>query len=207
MGRSGGEFTLLPGDGLSSMLLPYGADASNVVQNGTIQSFCMEHGEYIYSNTTHSVTLSGGAILGGVGSYDPLSIGAAWLYYQFAKGTLAGYNYLAGTDAEIAARKDSAIALQNTLWWLEGEATDPGAGNLFRNAVLTAFGSAANAMADNNFNLYPVLVANLWENGHTGDMNFLRQDVLVLATPIPGAFFLLGTGLIGLVGIRRRMWA
>jgi len=201
--EQGGEFTLSPGDGLSWVLNYYDAKATGGSNYpGTFESFCLEHGEYIYPDTTHSATLNSGAVLGGaggsVGGIDPLSKGSAWLYYQFAKGTLANYNY-DGTNAE---RKSSAAALQDAIWWLEEESADPGAGNVFREAILAAFGNAANAMADNG-GLYPVMVANLWENGYAGVSGHERQDVLIV-TPIPSAIWLLGWGLIGLVGVRRR---
>jgi len=124
---------------------------------------------------------------------DPISVGTAWLYYNFATGNLANYNYGAGRAA-------SAAALQNTIWWLEQEAADPGAGNVFRTAVLAQFGnSAAAAMADNN-GAYAVQVLNL-----TTLAGGLAQDMLIV-TPIPGALILLGPALLGLAGFRKRIF-
>jgi len=130
----GGEFTLDPGVGLEWVLSGYNSakQTRNAGTTGsaagtgddTFQTFCMEKSEYIYANTTFDVTISNAATLGGTtNSSDPLSIGTAYLYYNFAKGLLAPYNYN-GTEAQ---REASAAALQNTIWWLEGEASDPGA--------------------------------------------------------------------------------
>ena len=60
------------------------------------------------------------AVLGGGGAVngaDPISIGTAYLYSEFAKGTLQDYAF-AGTEAE---REASAALLQNAIWYLEKE--------------------------------------------------------------------------------------
>lgn len=199
----GGEFTLQAGGGLEYYLKYYSKLTTNQGNtNGTFQSFCIEENEYIYPNTVHSATISNEAMNGGLGGarnaagYDPISIGTAWLYFQFATGSLSGYDYSS------SGRGSSASDLQNTIWWLEGEATDPGSTNIFRNAVLAKYGSKA--MDDNNRTI-PVAALNLWADGQAGNLNYVRQDQLVVtATPVPAAAWLLGSGLLGLVGIRRR---
>jgi hypothetical protein len=198
----GGEFTLQPGDGLEWLLNNYKLPA--MIYTNTFQSFCLEYPEHIYPNTIHSAVLGNAAVYGGggaVGGSDPLSQGAAWLYYYFSKGTLGSYDY--NTEA---GRHNSASALQNTIWWLEGEASDPGDGNTFRNNVIAMFGGAETAMLDNN-GLYPVMVANLWELGHEGQDGYQRQDMLVTTgtVPVPPAIYLLGAGLMGVGVIRKRV--
>ena len=62
---------------------------------GTFNSFCLEINEYINpSGRPYYYTLSHGADqrwLGGP-SPDPISLGTAWLFSQFATGTLSGYD-------------------------------------------------------------------------------------------------------------------
>ena len=201
---SGGEFTLQP----DPMFAPLVFDnyASVAINQGstsnTFQTFCLEGGENISVNTTYTAVLNTDAVKGGAtppATSDPISQGTAWLYFNFAKGTLDNYNYTGD-------RHTSAGLLQNAIWWLEGEeGKQYDATNPFMSAVVAQFNnSATTAMADNyasgNANL-PVLALNLYDaNGG------LAQDQLVLTpTPIPAAAWLLVSGLLGLVGVRRRM--
>ncbi|MCX5807106.1 MAG: hypothetical protein NT010_13765 [Proteobacteria bacterium] len=205
----GGEFTLQPGDGLEPLLNNYSLLAKIYIGgNYALQSFCLEYPEHIWGNTINSVVLSNAAVYGGggaAGGSDSLSKGAAWLYYYFSQGTLGSYDY--NTEA---GRHNSASALQNTIWWLEGEVSDPGDGNTFRHQVMEKFGTEYNAK-DNNFNgltrEYPVMVATLWEQGFAGVSGHERQDMLVTTgtVPVPPAIYLLGAGLMGVGVIRKRV--
>lgn len=198
---SGGEFTLQPSAGLQWVLPLYVGSTKNQGTQDTFQTFCLEEHEYIYANTTFDVVLNNKAVNGGVGPQgDLISVGTAWLYHSFQNQTLDGYDYV--TDA---GRHASADALQRTIWWLEGEAAgDPGTGNAFRQAVITQFGNADGAMANNN-GQYAVAVLNLYAQGHAGDANYLRQDQLV-CVPLPAALLL---GLLGLsaAGLKLRKFA
>lgn len=211
----GGEFTLSTivngvDGGLTAYLSEYSPLAINTGgTTNTFQTFCLEKYEYIDPNKTYSATISNGTIYGGGGDTvvingvktDPLSIGTAWLYYQFATGTLDGYNY---TDN----RTSSAAALQNTIWWLEGEASDPGSANIFRNAVLAQYGGSVTAAKTDNNGQIGVAVLNLWVEGHADQKGYEKQDQLILThAPIPAAVWLLGSGFLGLIGIRRKMKA
>ena len=196
---SGGEFTLKPGDGLEWVLNYYDAKAKNAGgTSNTFQSFCLEYNENISDGTLYSATLSNASIYGGTyHASDPLSKGTAWLYSLFAKGTLSGYHYGSG-------RTTSAAEFQEAIWWLEDEISlsDPDE-NSFIHAAITQFGGTAAGAKANADGLYGVKVVNLWKYGYAGNIEYRRQDTLVV-TPIPSAVWLLGCGLIGLVGIRRR---
>jgi hypothetical protein len=187
----GGEFTLDPSTGLEWVLSYYAPAAKDQGTNGTFQTFCLEAFEHVYSNATYTAVLNDKAINGGVGAAgDPLSVGAAWLYYEFAKGTLTGYDY---SDTGVG-REPSADALQKAIWALEEESG--GSINTTYNTMLVGkFGTIANAKLD-NMGQYGVKVLNLYE-GTT-----LRQDVLVLV-PVPGAMLLGFLGL-GYAGMRLR---
>lgn len=197
---SGGEFTLQVDNDLMPVLNYYSPLTSNQGNTiNTFQSFCLELNETIKPNTTYNVAFSNAAKSGGIGGatnkVDPISIGTAWLYSEFAKGTLAGYDF-AGT---IAQRKASAFDLQNAIWMLEDEKAY-NANNFFIQAAITMFGGAAAAKADSN-GAFNVMVLNL-----TDDAGKQFQDQLVVV-PIPSAIWLLGTAIMGLVGVRRRFTA
>jgi len=81
------------------------------------QTFCIEVNEEFTPGTTYNVSLSQNAMYGSQPpGGDPISIGTAWLYSQFAAGTLIGYNYIYGSG-----RETTAGALQQAIWWLEAE--------------------------------------------------------------------------------------
>jgi len=201
----GGEFTLrFVTD--PPALGGYASTVKDVGVSGTFQTFCLEESEYIYPYpNTFDVVVNNKAIRGGVGGGpqgDPLSVGTAWLYSQFAQGTLANYNYTTGN------RHTSAGALQNTIWGLEDEAGDPGASNIFRQAVIAKFGTWADAKADASDGLYGVHVLNMY--GPLPGSTTYGQDQLIYLpvvppprVPAPGAI-LLGSIGVSLVGWLRR---
>ncbi len=149
--------------------------------------------------------VSGSAIKGGqddgnaTPNSDPISVGTAFLYYNFYMGTLENYNF---TDA--ALRTASADALQRAIWYLEDEISDPGS-NIFLTAVISQFGSIENAQLDNN--IYSVAAVNITTQWY--GTTYYNQSTLIaeemVVTPEPMTVSLLGLGILGLGLMRRRM--
>jgi len=209
----GGEFRAVAG-GTPDLSLAVDHSAYSATTSGYLgdqyyfQTFCIEFTEDFNPGSTYNVAISPNAMYGDQPPLgDPISMGTAWLYSQFAAGTLTGltagnvvtpYNYTLGSG-----RVSSAGELQQTIWWLEQEPDgigDPGNSNPFRNAILAEFGSAANAMVDAN-GAYGVMALNLGDPG-------LVQDQLVIVpgdnvVPEPTAAALLVVGSILFLGARR----
>ncbi len=207
----GGEFTFsYSGLTLSS------AYVNGVTENvpgptqygNTFQTFCVEGGEYINAGDTYTAVLNSKAVNGGLSASsggDPISIGTAWLYSQFATEHLGDYNYSGG-------RQTSAAELQDTIWALEGEEGKDLlglalAGNPFANDVLNKFGDVVSAKADAPKWAYGVAVLNIsatasetnqdwWYSQNNGR----AQDQLVMV-PEPSPLLFFGLALIVLAGV------
>ena len=133
----GGEFNAYSPDFAP---LAMGYDPTKTIYNAGpgagFETFCMEYNEHFTPGSSYYYGISQGAIDGGVsgGNPDPISRGTAWLYLQFAHRHLRDTT----TPDQMAT---SAGALQDTIWWLEGErADDPH--NIFSMAVTNQFGGA-----------------------------------------------------------------
>jgi hypothetical protein len=187
----GGEFTL---KGSPWANTAHYASATLVARG--FQTFCLERNEFLsgqpFDGWLNTAAVNGG--LGG-GSPDPISIGTAWLYKQFAEGNLAGYDYTPG-----AGREASARALQEAIWMLEDEMlVNPL--NPYISLVITQFGSLASAKADYTSvgPNYTVRAINLYSADGTK-----RQDMLVYLPDGGMTLILMGGGLLGLALIRRK---
>jgi len=190
----GGEFRATPNADLSSQIA-WGAYSTATKGANSFQTFCIEYNEEFYVGQTYNVSISDRAMYGSQApSGDALSIGTAWLYSQFAAGTLANYTYAFGKSRTI-----SANALQQAIWWLEGEGGT-------KNALISAAEQALNLTDDSikydSQGAYGVKALNLGDPGKV-------QDQLVIVVPEPatmvaGLFLVIPFGFSGLRILRQR---
>lgn len=212
-----GEFTMTAMGGLEGIMGAYGAGEHNVspFTHNSFQTFCLEENETVSRGAVYDVALNYAAIKGGAGgavfdpmtgsTHDPISVGTAWLYSQFARGTLAGYNYAGSNFAQQQLRRTSADLLQKALWALENEIAAP-SGNIFYNAALAHFAASGGAFKDAQPNLYHVKVLNLTSKTSKG-ATIYNQDVLFLGVADSGTTLaLLGLAFssLGMFGLRFR---
>jgi hypothetical protein len=198
---NGGEFTYKAVGGWID-LSNYAATTKNINESGSFQTFCVETNEYISIPGSYTATLSYDAINGGVGggSPDPVSQGTAWLYSQFAAGTLQNYYYNAGSGSTFGSRTAAAGALQSAIWWLEGEGANPG--NYYSALVVAQFGTFATASMDQlavGATDFGVQAVNMYNLDGTR-----AQDALVFVPDGGATLMLLGGALVGLGALRRK---
>ena len=202
---SGGEFTMIPNDAGAVALLSsagWSPLVRNYVAAGSFQTFCVERNEYIAPNSTYDVTLNNITVFSGM----PLTVGAAYLYQQFATGQL-NYNYLdtpAGTrtgDVTVGGNFQDAYYLQQAIWHYMGDYPVLVPGNPYEVLVNGLFGAAGALVPDNG--AHGVAVLNLWAPGQPHDPAHAYQDVLVLV-PEPSTVALASLGAAALLAFRRK---
>jgi len=175
---------------------------SSMVGASYFQTFCIEHGESFSPGTTYNVTLGNNAMYGHTGAPNgtPVTLGTAWLYSQFAAGTL---ETITGTDYRYtygSGRSTDAGALQQAIWYFQGETG--GVNNVWAQAA----NSAVSNMGKNAWNAangeFGVKALNLGDPGRVQDQ-LVMTAVPEPATIIAGALLLLPFGASALRIIRR----
>jgi hypothetical protein len=186
----GGEFTAITPDLTTSKY------SASTMMDGGFETFCLSFDEEFSPGSKYNFTV-GSDIMDPsfTPPASPLTIGTAYLYSQFAAGTLAGYDYAGGSG-----RKESALKLQTAIWWLQGEGTEgaPGAtsydpSNPFESLVNGVFGGDP-FRASNGADGVDVLVL-------TNSNGSYSQPQLYVGVPDSGTTAaLLGLGLVAIFG-------
>jgi hypothetical protein len=209
---NGGEFTLYDYTS-GSLLLSNDAYASTTKgkygsHTESFQTFCLEEDEYTHHPANVFVSLSyvDGSVPGShawrggnnTNLGDDLDARTAYLYYQFAKGTLSNYIYIAGSG-----RSASAGALQDAIWWIEGEG-----GSMPGGQAGDWIDEAANAVNTGAWSgIGNVRVLQMVYENTTDGLGVYRQDYLYVA-PVPApAAVLLGMFGLAVAGAKLRKFA
>ncbi len=157
---------------------------------GEFETFCVESTVVFYPTLTYTYTLSDQDSQGLM-----LSEGAAFLYYEFAIGKLAGYNYTDPADAGELQAAIWAFQGNQTYYGYPSAATDP-----FYLLAIDTLG--ANADSPDN-GQYGVQVLQLWD-GSVSAQNQLVYTGIPDSASTDGMLAMACVGLIFLVRRRNR---
>lgn len=239
----GGEFTALTNAGIPSgyaaaATYSYSGSLSGNTTGATsgFETFCVENSTYFVVDTTYNYSVSSdiqvptpiaGGYEGDTGYTDvALSAGVAWLYQQFATGSLAGYDYdLTNTSADAATRNTDAGLLQQAIWDLQGASGSPDADpgtpalttlaqvaaldNPYLTLVVDTIGLSAATSGQTSAGEYGVYVMNLYSgtnDSSTGAQVYQNQLIYEGPSSVPDSgatAMLLGIGLVLLVASQR----
>jgi len=196
-----GEFNAAPNNSLLALNPTLAGYQSGVTSGLTsfgsanFQTFCLETSEFFSPGNAYNVAVSD-KIMYNAGQFlpngEPLTLGTAWLYSEFAAGTLSGYNYTQG-----GGRIATAGNLQQAIWYLQGEVgslVNGGAdGTYFYNTAQTALSALSENISDPANGAYGVVALNL-----TDGSNNDQDQLMIVPAPEPGV---LSLGLLALLSM------
>ena len=203
----GGEFTAMTSG--SPSLVNLGEYSPYTGTANSFQTFCVQTAvdfapgvTYNYAASLDSLGSTGypapNTTLGTPDSF-PLAEGTAWLYSQFARGTLQGYDFSNASGQRWA----DAGELQAAIWYLQGNQPEPylagGPGNVYYAEAVAALGANvdANATLSTDFGV-EILNLNSGPNAN-------NQNQLGLVPDGGATLMLIGSSLAGLAWLRRKI--
>jgi hypothetical protein len=200
----GGEFNAVPNAALLSInptLAGYSPSTENLnltAGGPNFQTFCVETLVTFTPGNVYNAIISNEILPDSqFPSGNPITMGTAWLYSQFAAGTLSGYDYTEGSG-RIATAGD----LQQAIWYLQGDVAslvNGGAdGTAFYTAAQTALGGNINNAANG---AYGVVCLNL-RDGNYQDQLMVAPGYTVVPEPSAVSFGLLLSLPLGLYKVR-----
>ncbi len=201
---SGGEFTAVVSGG-PNYVANYSSQATAQVTVGGhtvtgFETFCVEMDRSFTPGNTYNTSV-GNSIVSGPSSSTYVTVGTAYLYSQFAQGTLTGYTYTSGQT-----RETSADELQDAIWYLQGELPAGGNGSTsdslytfsasndpFVKLVQSLFGSNATKSDVTYGNNFGVEVLNLttgsgWDCQYNQDQLVYNPGPAPVVVPEPATF-------------------
>jgi hypothetical protein len=193
---------------------------NNTVVQG-FETFCVQTDvdftPYNWGNSTpYNISIS----LNSIGAPDAfaLSEGTAYLYSQFAQGTLSGYDFNTGNDpTDAAIRTQDAGELQAAIWALQGNQTYGGfpsgtTGNPYYADAVAYLGAGNVDTAATLSTDFGTEILNLTD----GSGNPAQNQLVYMGAPIPhrqsvadngATFAMLALGLGGLAVFPRKSFA
>jgi hypothetical protein len=184
----GGEFNVASVASDPNFTKILGEYAPSAIVNGGFETFCDSTSTGIQNNPLNGMIAPG-----------DVTIGAAWLYWQFSQGTLSGYDYLNTTPGGSgnSGRAKSAYALQQALWVLDGQTGGdvvPSAGAYYLNLAYSMFGNTETNANNGTYRVQELFLSYVNPNGG----QTVSQPMLVTVPDGGLTMILLGVALSGL---------
>lgn len=206
----GGEFMAVGNTALDNRVdwSAYSTSTASTTPSGnpySFQTFCTELHEDFSPGTTYTVSFIGlSAMYNGSQPPTPvpLTMGVAYLYSQFAAGTLGGYDYTYG-----GGRSATAGVLQNAIWYLLGEGGYLDSSSFVYTDLVSGLGSnSAKWIAPDTTGAYGVADMVLGLPGAAQDQ-LVMAPVPEASTMLAGALMLLPLGVSAIRIVRKSRMA